>query len=121
MTRDPRDFPEPERFNPDRFIGADGCIDPTVRDPSTIVFGFGRRCGVLDPHSGVRYANTYLLPSQDLSWKTLQQQHPLHVCRIHATSIQYDLRHRRIWKSHRLEHGNYRLIDRVRLVTIFNL
>jgi len=43
MLRDPEDYPEPEKFMPERFIGEDGNIDPAVRDPSTVAFGFGRR------------------------------------------------------------------------------
>lgn len=42
MLRDPQDYPDPERFNPDRFI-RDGVLDPDVRDPSIVAFGFGRR------------------------------------------------------------------------------
>ena len=44
MLHNPEDFPEPEKFNPGRFIGKNGNIDTTVRDPSAIAFGFGRRC-----------------------------------------------------------------------------
>ncbi|TCD70018.1 hypothetical protein EIP91_005269 [Steccherinum ochraceum] len=36
------DYPDPSTFNPDRFI-KDGKINPDVRDPTTITFGFGRR------------------------------------------------------------------------------
>ncbi|THH27825.1 hypothetical protein EUX98_g6365 [Antrodiella citrinella] len=43
MLHDPEDYPEPELFKPERFIGKDGRIDVNVRDPSTIAFGFGRR------------------------------------------------------------------------------
>jgi hypothetical protein len=41
--RNADDFPEPERFNPARYLNADGEIDPSVRDPRTAVFGYGRR------------------------------------------------------------------------------
>ncbi|KAI0767202.1 CyP450 monooxygenase [Fomes fomentarius] len=42
FSRDPRVYPEPETFNPDRFL-KDGKIDPAVQDPKTFVFGYGRR------------------------------------------------------------------------------
>ena len=42
MLQNPEDYPEPERFNPDRFI-KDGKLNREVRDPETIAFGFGRR------------------------------------------------------------------------------
>ena len=38
----PADYPEPEKFIPERFI-KDGKINPEVLDPSTIIFGSGRR------------------------------------------------------------------------------
>jgi cytochrome P450 len=37
------DYPEPDTFKPERYLTADGKIDPTVRDPRTACFGFGRR------------------------------------------------------------------------------
>ncbi|KAI0085092.1 cytochrome P450 [Irpex rosettiformis] len=42
MLHNPEDYPEPDKFNPDRFI-KDGAINPAIRDPATIAFGFGRR------------------------------------------------------------------------------
>ncbi|KAI0745142.1 cytochrome P450 [Earliella scabrosa] len=41
-ARDPKIYHDPETFNPERFL-KDGKIDRNVRDPSTIVFGYGRR------------------------------------------------------------------------------
>ncbi|KAI0770762.1 putative CyP450 monooxygenase [Irpex lacteus] len=42
IFRNPQEYPEPDRFNPDRFM-KDGAINPEVRDPNTLAFGFGRR------------------------------------------------------------------------------
>jgi cytochrome P450 len=43
MLRDEEIYPDPELFNPDRFI-RDGKLDFGKRNPVDIVFGFGRRC-----------------------------------------------------------------------------
>ena len=42
MLRDENDYPDPESFKPERYL-KNGLPDLSVRDPSTIVFGFGRR------------------------------------------------------------------------------
>ncbi|KAI0796821.1 cytochrome P450 [Abortiporus biennis] len=42
VLHDPNDYPNPETFHPERFL-KDGKLDPNVRDPNTLVFGFGRR------------------------------------------------------------------------------
>lgn len=43
MAHDPTDYPDPETFYPERFLDASGEINPAIRDPSTLIFGFGRR------------------------------------------------------------------------------
>lgn len=41
MLHNLEDYPEPETFNPDRFM-LDGALNPAVPDPIA-AFGFGRR------------------------------------------------------------------------------
>lgn len=43
MLHNPEDYPEPEKFIPERFLTADGKPNPNVRDPYEVAFGFGRR------------------------------------------------------------------------------
>ncbi|TBU23430.1 cytochrome P450 [Dichomitus squalens] len=42
FSRDERVYPNPESFNPERFL-KNGKINTEVRDPNTFVFGYGRR------------------------------------------------------------------------------
>ncbi|KAG2015054.1 cytochrome P450 [Coprinopsis cinerea AmutBmut pab1-1] len=43
MLRDPRVYDDPETFKPERFLKADGSLNPDVPDPHNVAFGFGRR------------------------------------------------------------------------------
>ena len=52
MLHDENDYPDPESFKPERYL-KNGLPDMTVRDPATIVFGFGRRW-VSAPSSDLR-------------------------------------------------------------------
>ena len=47
MLHDPEMYPDPETFNPERFL-KDGALATDVMDPSTVVFGFGRRYNARD-------------------------------------------------------------------------
>lgn len=40
---DEKVYPDPETFNPGRFLGKDGKIDPSAKDPEVRIFGSGRR------------------------------------------------------------------------------
>ncbi|RPD61608.1 cytochrome P450 [Lentinus tigrinus ALCF2SS1-7] len=42
IMHDPETYPDTEAFRPERYI-RDGKIGPTIRDPLSLVFGFGRR------------------------------------------------------------------------------
>jgi len=42
MLHNEEEYPEPGEFKPERYI-KNGKINPEVRDPTTIAFGFGRR------------------------------------------------------------------------------
>lgn len=42
MLHNEEDYPNPEKFDPERFL-KDGKLNPDVRDPVTVAFGFGRR------------------------------------------------------------------------------
>ncbi|KAF8910209.1 cytochrome P450 [Gymnopilus junonius] len=43
MLHNEDDYPDPSSFKPERFLTKDGKLNPTVRDPGLMAFGFGRR------------------------------------------------------------------------------
>lgn len=51
-SRDPDVYPDPETFDPERFL-QDGKLRPGARDPYAYIFGLGRRCAAT-PNRAVR-------------------------------------------------------------------
>jgi hypothetical protein len=43
VLHNPDDYPDPEVFNPSRYLTSEGALNPSVRDPRIACFGFGRR------------------------------------------------------------------------------
>ena len=43
ILHDEENYPEPFKFNPDRFLSHDGQLNPAIKDPALAAFGFGRR------------------------------------------------------------------------------
>lgn len=43
MLHNPQAFPDPDVFKPERFLDANGQLDPAMKDIDVSTFGFGRR------------------------------------------------------------------------------
>ncbi|KAK7688956.1 hypothetical protein QCA50_007647 [Cerrena zonata] len=43
MLHDPANYSEPHEFKPERFLNSDGTLNSDILEPSTMIFGFGRR------------------------------------------------------------------------------
>ncbi|EIM84081.1 CyP450 monooxygenase [Stereum hirsutum FP-91666 SS1] len=71
ILRDPEAYPDPDTFNPSRFLTHDGTkIDPTVRDPE-VTFGYGRRIwpGRFVAHESLWITFAYILATFEIERK----------------------------------------------------
>ena len=66
MLHDERQYPEPDTFNPDRFL------DSNQPDPTLYVFGFGRRAC---PGSHLAQASVFLAIAQTLALFNIKRVH----------------------------------------------
>jgi len=97
ILHDEGNYPEPFKFNPDRFLTEDGQLNPAVQDPALAAFGFGRRFAHRLFSSLLYFAlltNTYLTHHQNLRRKSHRYFISMaHYC--HCTVYVRDLARRR--------------------------
>ncbi|KAI0643153.1 CyP450 monooxygenase [Trametes meyenii] len=79
MLHDPMVYSSPDEFCPERFI-RDGKLDSSVPDPSSVVFGFGRRIcpGRYFAQSSLFIAVASVLHTFDVSLQLDEAGHPVH-------------------------------------------
>jgi len=70
MFRDESVYPDAHAFNPGRFL-KDGQINPDVKDPEQVLFGYGRRY-VHPQQTAIVHSSGNTPVFQDLPWKTLR-------------------------------------------------
>lgn len=76
MLNDDRNYPNPQEFQPERYLTADGQLKTKddIRDPTDIAFGFGRRW-IASLHSSwlmylfkLEFAQGLMLRCPSLGW-----------------------------------------------------
>ncbi|KAE9389986.1 cytochrome P450 [Gymnopus androsaceus JB14] len=65
------DYPEPERFNPSRFLDSHGKLNPNIKDPATAAFGFGRR---VCPGKQIALASIWIAVASILTCYTIEPE-----------------------------------------------
>ena len=72
ICHDGKVYPDPGTFNPDRFLGSDGKIDPSVKDPEVRIFGSGRRWAYVGiyHHNMLNFNDIEYVPGGTLLFET---------------------------------------------------
>ena len=95
MLHDPTVYPNPEEFVPGRFL-KDGRLNPDVRDPLGIAFGFGRRLVQTVPSIlSVRLICLFVF-AQDMSWTLLCRCNSVRIHCVGPAYIEHHTADRRI-------------------------
>jgi len=91
MLHDEDTYPDPSTFKPERFLTEGGALDPSILDPATVAFGFGRRSDAV--HYPVVHAEVEFMSSllQDLSRQPYCMVHPV---AINCYGVNYDEDHK---------------------------
>ncbi|KIK59232.1 hypothetical protein GYMLUDRAFT_227258 [Collybiopsis luxurians FD-317 M1] len=65
------DYPNPNQFNPSRFLDAEGKHNPNLQDPSGATFGFGRR---VCPGKHIALASLFIVIASILTCYTIEPE-----------------------------------------------
>ncbi|KIK59231.1 hypothetical protein GYMLUDRAFT_262044 [Collybiopsis luxurians FD-317 M1] len=71
MCHDEKVYPDPNQFNPSRFLDAEGKLNPNIKDPSGATFGFGRR---ICPGKHIALASLFIVIASILTCYTIEPE-----------------------------------------------
>ncbi|KIK59245.1 hypothetical protein GYMLUDRAFT_44616 [Collybiopsis luxurians FD-317 M1] len=71
ICHDEKVYPNPNQFDPSRFLDAEGKLDPNIKDHSTATFGFGRR---VCPGKHIALASLFIVIASILTCYTIEPE-----------------------------------------------